>query len=372
MQRARNAGIALLIAVVLGPAVVSAQQHVGGTPGQPSAKASATPKRTHKTHTAPTAPQSASNTPAAPRVPVANRPQRHENIERHREIQERRIERAGVREDVRGIHDINRGAALIREGQKIGGKEGAKLERRGKAMEKIGERDVKQGNAMVNRGKAEMTPIPVRTTPPQPEPITKHSDFVWDHRPAPSPEVDDRGVHIDAKPVNHAPDAREILDNPKWADTFKRLEKEELTADNHHWHYEPGMQYSHYMDHYGDHWFGIYHDSSYYWVRHHEGRYWWHDDGKNQWNYWHDGSWWSQDPHSSKATAVSSGSNEQAGGGPSSTSYATPPVTMAPTQGPANMNQTESQPSSDNSNDSDASDSSGSAPSQTEPAAASN
>jgi len=298
------------------------------TPGP--VKGSTAPQHTNK-----------SSSPATPsRNPASG------NFNAHRDFRDRHLERAGFREDIRGVRDIDRGAALIKEGQKIGGAQGAALEQRGQALEMQGSRDIRKGDAMINHANREMMPLPVRTSPPKPEPITKRSEFVWDHRSAPSPTVDDRGIHINATPITQAPDARTTLDDPKWADTVNRLEKEELVKDTHQWHYDSGNQYSHYLDRWGDHWYGFYgHDSSYYWVRHHEGHFWWHDDKKNQWNYWHDGSWWSQDPHSSKAVPVNSNARQ--------TSSTTPSNTNA-----YSMNQANSSSSSGGSTNSDASNSS--------------
>jgi hypothetical protein len=71
----------------------------------------------------------------------------------------------------------------------------------------------------------------------------------------------------------------------------------ENRANNYYWHTWNGINYCHYYDNWGYHWYGWYLGSSYFWTRWYGNNWWWYDNAYDRWCYWHDGGWWWQDPY---------------------------------------------------------------------------
>lgn len=234
----------------------------------------------------------------------------------------RRMERRG-RVDIHfgrmeeriGERDIVQGERLIREGHAIGGVAGQRMIREGDSLALIGGAWEDAGIVEMRRGvrderRAERIDgghswWPSGSKPGESgsssasdksEPISRKNEFVWDQHNANAPKTDDRGVICTEQPVKTVPNAEPFLQNANLTRNLENQKSTENGVDQYSWHYQDGYRYAHYLDRWGDHWYGFYHGAEYFWLRQHEGRWWWRDEGLNRWYYWREGRWMYQDP----------------------------------------------------------------------------
>jgi hypothetical protein len=71
----------------------------------------------------------------------------------------------------------------------------------------------------------------------------------------------------------------------------------ETRAGQYYWHTFNGLNYCHYCDPWGAHWYGWYLGRDFFWTRFYWGYWWWYDPIWFRWCYWYDGWWWWQDPY---------------------------------------------------------------------------
>ena len=72
--------------------------------------------------------------------------------------------------------------------------------------------------------------------------------------------------------------------------------RSEAVPNHYYWHTWNGMNYCHYYDPWGYHWYGWYMGSGYFWTRYYANNWWWYDSAMARWCYWNNGGWWWQDP----------------------------------------------------------------------------
>jgi hypothetical protein len=70
----------------------------------------------------------------------------------------------------------------------------------------------------------------------------------------------------------------------------------ETTVGRYYWHNFNGVNFCHYYDRWGCHWYGWYCGSSFYWSCWWGNFWWWYDPLYFRWCYWYDGWWWWQNP----------------------------------------------------------------------------
>ncbi|MBI5622723.1 MAG: hypothetical protein HY924_02985 [Elusimicrobia bacterium] len=131
---------------------------------------------------------------------------------------------------------------------------------------------------------------------PRPQPITQPHLIIRDRREPHRPSYDHRGRQITQRPVIGAPDHVTIVNNVTIINHISINIGLETRRDYHYWHAFDSVLYCHYYDLYGIHWYGFYVGPTYYWTRHHDGRFWWFDQRWGRWAYWHNSHWWYQDP----------------------------------------------------------------------------
>ena len=72
--------------------------------------------------------------------------------------------------------------------------------------------------------------------------------------------------------------------------------RSENIANHYYWHTWNGMNYCHYYDPWGYHWYGWYLGSNCFWTRYYGNNWWWYDSAMGRWCYWSNGGWCWQDP----------------------------------------------------------------------------
>ena len=70
----------------------------------------------------------------------------------------------------------------------------------------------------------------------------------------------------------------------------------ETISNHYYWHSYGGVNYCHYYDNWGYHWYGWYWGGTCFWSRWYANNWWWYDTAYARWCYWHDGFWWWQNP----------------------------------------------------------------------------
>ncbi len=70
----------------------------------------------------------------------------------------------------------------------------------------------------------------------------------------------------------------------------------ETMVGHYYWHNYNGLNFCHYYDRWGCHWYGWYFGSAFYWSCWWGNYWWWYDPAYYRWCYWYDGWWWWQNP----------------------------------------------------------------------------
>lgn len=164
-------------------------------------------------------------------------------------------------------------------------------------------------------------------------PVLAKSDLIWDHRSVRMPKVDGNGQPVRWNPVVRPP-VIAPLTKAGWTSKVQQLQRSERARNTYYWHNDAGGRYVHYLDNWGEHWFGFQHGSSFFWLRQHEGRWWWHDPIGGRWLFWANGSWACQDPSNSEILYVDSNGQETPApadtSAPDSSSADVPPEASSP------------------------------------------
>ncbi len=88
-----------------------------------------------------------------------------------------------------------------------------------------------------------------------------------------------------------------VVDSPEWQARVDQFSASENRPDHFFWHNDGGINYCHYLDASGYHWYGWYLGDQCFWTRNFNGRWWWYDSDYDRWCFWNNGFWWWQDPY---------------------------------------------------------------------------
>jgi hypothetical protein len=92
------------------------------------------------------------------------------------------------------------------------------------------------------------------------------------------------------------PGPMELFSGPSLFEDLQKTKASETAYGKFYWHDFNGMDYCHYKDVEGDHWYGwAGHDGKFNWILWRGKRYWWHDAFAGHWLYYYRGSWWRAD-----------------------------------------------------------------------------
>ena len=97
---------------------------------------------------------------------------------------------------------------------------------------------------------------------------------------------------------------RSITGNVAFSAQINNFNAHENIANHYYWHTWNGMNYCHYYDPWGYHWYGWYLGGSCFWTRYYWNRWWWYDPVYFRWCYWNDGGWYWQDPANAEVVYV--------------------------------------------------------------------
>lgn len=89
---------------------------------------------------------------------------------------------------------------------------------------------------------------------------------------------------------------REVLTDRGFLADMRVMHREERVAGRYYWHRWQDLDYCHYYDRWGYHWYGWYLGPRFLWVRSFGGRFWWYDESATRWCFWFNGDWWWPDP----------------------------------------------------------------------------
>jgi hypothetical protein len=88
-----------------------------------------------------------------------------------------------------------------------------------------------------------------------------------------------------------------LVNSGEWQARINGFNSTENQPGHYYWHNDDGINYCHYLDASGYHWYGWYVGSQYFWTRNFNGRWWWYDSDFNRWCFWNNDFWWWQDPN---------------------------------------------------------------------------
>jgi hypothetical protein len=88
-----------------------------------------------------------------------------------------------------------------------------------------------------------------------------------------------------------------VLDRADWGARIEGFNAAETERGHYYWHQDSGINYCHFIDGSGYHWWGWYAGNQYFWTRYYASRYWWYDTDFDRWCFWNNGFWWWQDPY---------------------------------------------------------------------------
>jgi hypothetical protein len=138
---------------------------------------------------------------------------------------------------------------------------------------------------------------PLKTSPPRTwEQPARPPKEINDRHLARPPAKDEHGDLIRALPIRHAPDHERIVANRAFMANVAVYNTTEVQPNHYYWHTDNGLNYCHYHDRSGTHWYGFYAGTTYYWSRYEANHWWWYDPAYTRWLYWDDGYWWWQSP----------------------------------------------------------------------------
>ena len=90
---------------------------------------------------------------------------------------------------------------------------------------------------------------------------------------------------------------RAIAKDRAFTDQVTRWKAGEREPGHTYWHNYNGINYCHFYDRRGNHWYGWWRGGSFFWTQFYWGYWWWFDPLSYRWCYWSDGWWWWQDPY---------------------------------------------------------------------------
>ncbi|HUO58940.1 MAG TPA: hypothetical protein VMV05_12260 [bacterium] len=140
-----------------------------------------------------------------------------------------------------------------------------------------------------------------------PEPIRDHSRILVadrHHSTITPPSRDAAGRALTARPFTNSAISGKIVrthmntivGNASFTAQINIYDRTENRRNNYYWHTTNGLNYCHYYDNWGYHWYGWYLGPQFFWTRWYGNNWWWYDSTFDRWCYWHDGGWWWQDP----------------------------------------------------------------------------
>lgn len=92
-------------------------------------------------------------------------------------------------------------------------------------------------------------------------------------------------------------DQMRLLDGQEWQSRIEGYNAMEFGRNQYYWHQDGGINYCHYIDGSGYHWWGWYSGDQFFWTRNYASRWWWYDSDFDRWCFWNNGFWWWQDPY---------------------------------------------------------------------------
>jgi hypothetical protein len=113
-----------------------------------------------------------------------------------------------------------------------------------------------------------------------------------DHQPITAAVVSPRHFNDDV-----VRDNMKLVNSPDWLNRLNGFNSSENQTGHYYWHNDGGINYCHYLDASGYHWYGWYVGDQYFWTRNFNGRWWWYDSDFNRWCFWNNDFWWWQDPN---------------------------------------------------------------------------
>lgn len=98
-----------------------------------------------------------------------------------------------------------------------------------------------------------------------------------------------------------------ITGSSAFKDEIGRYNASERVVGKYNWHSFNGVNYVHYYDRWGGHWYGWWLGGGFFWTQYYWGSWWWYDPYWFRWCYWDGGWWWWQDPYDSVVYAYDNG-----------------------------------------------------------------
>jgi hypothetical protein len=89
--------------------------------------------------------------------------------------------------------------------------------------------------------------------------------------------------------------AMDQLSDPSLFEEIRRTKSSETTPERFYWHSDDGLDYCHYQDMEGNHWYGWADGEDFNWILSRGHRYWWQDPFAKHWLYYYQGYWWRSD-----------------------------------------------------------------------------
>jgi hypothetical protein len=109
--------------------------------------------------------------------------------------------------------------------------------------------------------------------------------------------LDVRGQTMDVS-ANIAPPDADVMDqlsDPSLFEKILRTKSSETTTGRFYWHSAGDLDYCHFQDMEGNHWYGWADGGDFNWILSRGHRYWWHDPFAKHWLYYYHGYWWRSD-----------------------------------------------------------------------------
>ncbi len=117
---------------------------------------------------------------------------------------------------------------------------------------------------------------------------------------------DDKGQPLESDENIAPPDAgiMDRLSDPILFEKIKKAKNIETALKRFYWHTSGDLDYCHYQDMEGNHWYGWMDDGGFNWVLWRGHRYWWHDPFAEHWLYYYQGNWWRADGQAKNSIQV--------------------------------------------------------------------
>lgn len=131
---------------------------------------------------------------------------------------------------------------------------------------------------------------------PKVENIQHPEYIVHDHHLINFPHTDGEGARINQRASTLPPQHQNIIKNKSLVEKIQQQKQTETNQNQFYWHSHQNMKYAHYRDSFNNDWYGFYQGPSFYWTRHHAGRWWWYDTRFARWVFWSQGFWWWPSP----------------------------------------------------------------------------